>query len=223
MSNKLIENSINSIELKTDNLINDIYKNKFININSIDMVSIIIEYVKEFLLERSLLKFFHDLEGNKNLVSIFNTFFEKIKEKQNKKNIDLEKTNEILKKKIKNLENNINNNKLNQEIKDLKDKIEKLEMKEKELNELKSKLPFELAKNEKIMFIIFKSMNEEIIYPIICKNTDTLLNLEDKLYNEFPEYKKYNFNYIYGGKKIDKLETLEENKIINNDIITIVW
>ena len=101
----------------------------------------------------------------------------------------------------------------------LKDLMERLESKEKELNETKLNIPFELTKEEKVMTIIFKSFEEDIIYPMICKKTDKFDKLEKLLYTEYPEYKESQF-YI-NGRKIDKLKTLNDSKIHNHDIIII--
>ena len=97
--------------------------------------------------------------------------------------------------------------------------MERLELKEKELNEIKLKIPFELSKEEKIMNVLFKSVEEDIICPMICKNTENFYNLEKLLYIEYPEYKECQF--FFNGRKIDKFKTLNENKIHNHDIITI--
>ena len=99
----------------------------------------------------------------------------------------------------------------------------KLELKEKELNEIKLKIPFNLNKEEKIMNIIFKSVEEDIIYPIICKNTDKFEKLEKLLYTEYPEYKESQF--YFNGSKINKFKTLNDSKIHNHDIIIItkIW
>ena len=101
----------------------------------------------------------------------------------------------------------------------LKDLKERLESKEKELNEIKLKIPFELNEEEKLMNIIFKSVEEDIIYPIICKNTDKFDKLEKLLYTEYPEYKESQF--YFNGNKINKFKTLNDSKILNHDIIII--
>ena len=102
--------------------------------------------------------------------------------------------------------------------------MEKLENKEKELKEFKSKLPFELNKDEKIMNVIIKSNDQRILFPIICKNTDLFIRLESELYKveEYKNYKEEDNYFLINGNKINKYSTLEENGIKNNDIILLI-
>ena len=58
-------------------------------------------------------------------------------------------------------------------------------------------------------------------YSIICKNTDTFSKIEKLLYDEYPGYKNLENNFFVNGNKINRYETLEENKIYNSDIITL--
>ena len=100
----------------------------------------------------------------------------------------------------------------------------KLNQKENELEILKSKLPFEIFPGEKLMSVIFNSVDKKIHYSIICKNTDIFTRLEIELYNEgkYKEYRNYNNYFIANGRKINKLYTLEQNGIKNSDIITLI-
>ena len=61
---------------------------------------------------------------------------------------------------------------------------------EDEKKELKKILPFEIMKGEKIISIIFISIDQKILYSIICKNTDKFTRLENILYDKYPEYKE---------------------------------
>lgn len=72
---------------------------------------------------------------------------------------------------------------------------------------------------EKIIAINFISYDEKIIYPMACKGSDIFSKLEEKLYLEYPEYKSQNNYFKINGKKINKSETLEKNRIKNGDII----
>lgn len=100
----------------------------------------------------------------------------------------------------------------------------KLNKKENELELFKSKLPFEILPGEKLMSVIFNSVDKKIHYSIICKNTDIFTRLENELYNEgkYKEYRNYNNYFIANGRKINKLYTLEQNGIKNSDIITLI-
>ena len=89
-----------------------------------------------------------------------------------------------------------------------------------DLNEKLKRFPFILEKNEKLMSIIFSSMNQKINYSIVCKNTDNIHNLEGILYKEYPNlFERQNYFYLCKGKLINKFQTLESNQIKNGDTI----
>ena len=88
-----------------------------------------------------------------------------------------------------------------------------------DLNEKLNRFPFILEKNEKLMSVIFSSVNQKVNYSIVCKNTDTIHNLEVQLYKEYPNlYESENY-FLCKGQIINKFKTFEENKIKNGDII----
>ena len=84
----------------------------------------------------------------------------------------------------------------------------------KDLNEKLNRFPFILEKNERLMSVIFSSVNQKVNYSIVCKNTDTIHNLEVKLYQEFPSlYESENY-FLCKGQIINKFKTFEENNFI---------
>ena len=87
---------------------------------------------------------------------------------------------------------NLSNNSNDSIIKLIKDKEDKIN----DLNEKLKRYPFILEKNEKIMSIIFSSVNQKINYSIVCKNTDNINKLEEELYKEYPNL----FENQYYGK-----------------------
>ena len=111
--------------------------------------------------------------------------------------------------KVKNEQNNSNNDK---EIIQLYKKIE-------ELKEKLSRYPLELSKGEKLISVIFTSSDQKIHCSIICKNTEKFIKLEEKLYNDYPEYSESDNYFMVNGNRISKFKTLDENKIKNSDII----
>ena len=141
---------------------------------------------------------------------------EKEKELNEQKNL-----NKILNQKIKDLQNNsmTSDNKEN-----LYQLMEEIREKDKEIKELKSNLPFEISKGEKLMSVIFISFDQKIHYSVICKNTDKFNRLENVLYNieEYKEYLNSENYFLLKGNKINKYLTLEENGIKNSDIITLI-
>ena len=46
-----------------------------------------------------------------------------------------------------------------------------------------------------------------------CKNNTTFENYEEKLFEQYPEYKNNNTVFIINGNTINRKYTLEENKI----------
>ena len=100
-------------------------------------------------------------------------------------------------------------------------KIEGLTEKIDELNEKLKRYPFSLEEGEKIMSIIFTSVNQKLNYSMICKNTDTINNLEGRLYKEYQKLAKANYYFICNGTVLNKFEKLEELKIKSGDIIVL--
>ena len=158
------------------------------------------------------------IEENNKLNKIIDKYEKDIKEIKDKYEKDIRKIKE---KQEKELEINIKND--NNSMIKLVEYMQKLEEKEKELRILKSKIPFELEEDEKIMTVIFISIDQKIHYSMICKNTDLFSRLESELYKveEYKEFKKSENYFIVQGKKINRFETLEENGIKNSDIITL--
>ena len=99
--------------------------------------------------------------------------------------------------------------------------MNKLELKENELKEFKSILPFDISKEDKLMTFIFSSIDENILYSYLCKNTDKFIRLENLLIEKIPEYMKNHDYYFIFKEKIEKDRTLEENLITNKYIIII--
>ena len=70
------------------------------------------------------------------------------------------------------------------------------------------------------MSVVFLSIDENIHYPIVCKNTDIFNNIEKKFYDKYPEYKNTQNEFIINGNKVDRLKNIDDNKIKNSDMIT---
>ena len=96
-----------------------------------------------------------------------------------------------------------------------------LKEKETELKEIKKILPFDLNPGDKLMCVIFISVDQKVHLPVICKSTDVFTRLEKLVYDEYPEFGEKDNYFMVHGQKINKYKTLEFNKIKNNDIITL--
>ena len=91
---------------------------------------------------------------------------------------------------------------------------------ENELNIFKSYYCF--SPGEKLISIHFISVDQNINnFKVIAKNTDKFSKLEDILYEKYPNYKDTDNYFIVNGKRINRNRTLEENKIKNNDTLTL--
>ena len=118
--------------------------------------------------------------------------------------------NVLLNNKVEALENTLNseiekNLKYINRIRDLESKL--------------SRYPFELLEGEKIISVIFYSVNQNVLTSILFKNTDLFANIELKLYEQYPDYKNQKYFFISNGRTINKYKNLKENGIKNNDII----
>ena len=170
-------------------------------------------------------------EELKNIIIKLEIELNKEKEKNhnfNNKINDLQTKLDSIDKKCKEKEHDIKV--LNEKIKTFEDYSNKdlglkkfIELMDK-LNDLKSKMPFELNEGEKLMTVIFTSTKQDNLRSFICKNTDKFSRLENLLYEieEYKEYKKVENYFLAHGKKINRYETLEENGIKNSDLITLV-
>jgi hypothetical protein len=131
--------------------------------------------------------------------------------------------NELIIKEIKKFNDSININE-DKNISNL-DKDITIKQLYKDMDELKKQLslyPFELSKGEKLISVIFSSLDENILYSIICKNTEKFSKLEEKLYNDYPEYSKFDNYFMYNGNRVNKMKTLDENKIKNGSVIILI-
>lgn len=92
----------------------------------------------------------------------------------------------------------------------------------KELEQLKkinSKFPLNLLENEYILVLLVITQDENIIFSLICKNTDKFKKVENKFYENYPQYRSNKGQFIFKNNLLDKKKTLEECRLKNNDII----
>ena len=126
-------------------------------------------------------------------------------------------------------------NKLNIELNQIKELNQKLEndltQKDGEIQKLISQINNKkdyydissLKPDDKIIGVNFVSMGSNDIghYNLVCKNRDLFVRLEERLYNDFPQFKNYETYFEVNGKRIKRFQTLEQNNIKTNDIINI--
>ena len=64
--------------------------------------------------------------------------------------------------------------------------------------------------------------NQDICnYSMACKTTDLFSSLEERLYQDFPNYRNIEKIFMVRANTISRDKTLEENNIKNNDIISL--
>jgi len=165
-------------------------------------------------------------------------------QKEEKKNIYFDNELELKKKeKIKEEENyNLMEIKLNsikykeQELivkeMNLKEKEMKLKEKEiyyqKEYDELKRRNEninnIDKGQEENKISILIRDFREQKIYfPIVCSKNDKFIKIEDLLYEKYPEFKEKETYFLCNARKVNRFQTLEENRIHNSDVIYMVY
>ena len=150
---------------------------------------------------------------------------------------DEKEKNKKLQDTINNLNNTINQlkqehyteiNKLTEKNKEL-EKL--LEEKNKEINDYIFKLSnssnneqlISVKTGDKIIAVLFMTQGSQDIfnYTMACKTSDLFVRLEERLYHDFPKYRNYETFFMVNTRRIFRFKTLEENKIKNNDIISL--
>ena len=90
-------------------------------------------------------------------------------------------------------------------------------------NALKLSLNFDIKGEEKLMCLDFVSTNSIVHHAIICKNTQKFNEVENLLYEKYPQYKETNNVFLSNGVIINKSKTLSENGIRDGEIITMTF
>ena len=80
-----------------------------------------------------------------------------------------------------------------------------------------------MKEDDKIIAVNFVSMERNDIghFNLICKKRDLFVRLEERLYENFPQYKEFDIYFLVDGRRIKRFKTLEQNNINNNDIINL--
>ena len=186
------------------------------------------------------------IENNSNKIINNNIIDNKINKLNDEKNKNIELNNKIKKLEI-DLNNEKEKNKnLNQQIekykniiKDLNDKISRNNLNDNnkvselqniinekidEINVLRTRLNNSninsIQPGEQIIAIGFTSSDQTIqnfFRP--CKDSDLFVRLEEKLYDEYPQYKDVETYFLVNGRKILRFKSMKENNLKNGQII----
>ncbi len=136
---------------------------------------------------------------------------------------------DIQRKKISDLYNELN--KAKQLIESLQNKIIYQEQEIIKLrSELKDKdIDFSSFSKNEIIFndeekikINFSSLDQKINISLFCTNYEIFAEVEEKLYQKFPEYRETNNCFFSNGTQILRFKTIEENKLENDRTVLLV-
>ena len=89
----------------------------------------------------------------------------------------------------------------------------------KELNNYNNNPFKEILPGEKVIAVSFKSSDGKIEFCFPCKNTTPFVKIEEKLYDEYPEYKETDNYFLVNGSKVKRFKTIEENNIKSGNTI----
>jgi hypothetical protein len=78
-----------------------------------------------------------------------------------------------------------------------------------------------LLPGDKLITIKFISIDQTIDYITFAKKTDNFSKLENSLYEKYHQYRDTENYFLVNGKKLNKHRSLEDNKIKDNDILTL--
>ena len=87
-----------------------------------------------------------------------------------------------------------------------------------QINQLKSYI---LSPGENLISIKFTSCDQNINFSTFAKPNDNFTKIENILYDNYPNYREFENFFLVNGNKINRNKTIEQNKIKNNDIITL--
>ena len=144
-------------------------------------------------LEKTITKLIDDLKVNKDLLNKKEKQLNDLKlELQSKDNM-IKSLNSLISEKISELNNLKNQIKINND----------------------DDLINQINPGEKVITTLIISTDQKVMYPIACKNTTPFIKVEEKLYEEYPEFKETENYFLFSGNKIKRFKTIGENKIKN--------
>ena len=140
---------------------------------------------------------------------------------------ELSKANKIIeqqKLKINELQNQLNNYNTT-----INNYINIINQKDLELNNLKLQLnnnintniPNKVYTNE-MLCVNFISSDKKVQFAIPCIKSNTFAEVEEKLYQRYPEYRETNNNFLANGTNVLRFKTIAENNIGNGLLVTLI-
>lgn len=212
--------SIDEYDKLKEELDKQININKQLNAKINELQNLLLnENIKNSELKRQISNFNNE---KMNSFSFNEQFGKKLQSEKEKMNESLRKTTNDLDEAKRKIEKYLKSLKeLNIKIHEKDEELVKLYKKNNDLKEKLSRFPFELEENEKIMIIFFQSNENQITYPIICKNTEAFNEIEMRLKNKATFLKEQENYYLHNGSRINKYKNLEDNKIYDGNTLII--
>ena len=165
--------------------------------------------------------------GNNLNINSNNNEIKNLKNELSKANKIIEQQKLIinnLKTKINNYENTVNN--LYDSIINYQNIINQNNL---QLNHLKLKSSYnddDTTSNkvfyDEIMVVNFISSDSRVHYVVKCNKTSIFAEIEEKLYQQFPEYRETNNIFLANGTQILRFKTVEQNKIGDGLPVTLI-
>ena len=166
--------------------------------------------------------------GNNNINNSINNNSSQ-NEINNLKN-ELNKANKIIEQQkliINDLQNKLNNNTNN-----INNYQNIIIQKDNEINNLKLQLNNLLQSNNNLsnnninikdmMCVNFISSDQNVHYAVPCAKNNTFAEIEEKLYQIYPQYRETNNNFLANGNQVLRFKTIAENKIGNGLPVTLI-
>ena len=76
-----------------------------------------------------------------------------------------------------------------------------------------------LVNIDELLTIQIKSIDQKVDIAYTCQKNDIFSKIEEKLYNEYPEYKDLNTYFTVNGHVVKRFRNMQENQIRDNDKI----
>ena len=73
-----------------------------------------------------------------------------------------------------------------------------------------------------MMCVNFISGDQQVHYAVPCLKQNIFAEVEEKLYQQYPEYRETNNNFIANGKLVLRFKTIGENNIGNGKSVTLI-
>ena len=97
-----------------------------------------------------------------------------------------------------------------------------VQQKESELSNYNSYKKNNNINFDDFMVVNFISTDQNLHYAIKCISSNTFAEVEEKLYQQFPQYRETNNNFLANGQTILRFKTISQNKIGSGFPVTLI-